>query len=222
MSKCTASVLEVPPCQRRRVQAEFSGGAITSDGGVVLLRQVDQRTGLTERLAAVLPDPRDRARCEHGLRDLLRQRIYGLALGYEDLNDHHALRQDLAVQTAVDRTSPLASPATLCRWENRANRAVAWSLHKVLVEQFIASFVQPPEELILDFDATDDPVHGHQEQRFFQGYYDPYCFLPLYVFCGGHLLVSDLRPSNIDGAQHAWAILALLVRRLRQAWPSVL
>ncbi len=115
MSKCTASVLEFPPCQRRRVQAEFSGGAMTSDDGVVLLRQVDHHIGLTARLADVLPDPRDRARCEHSLRELLRQRIYGLALGYEDLNDHQALRQDLAVQTAVDRTSPLASPATLCR-----------------------------------------------------------------------------------------------------------
>jgi hypothetical protein len=221
MTKCTASVLEFPRCQGRRVQAEFSGGAITSDGGVVLLRQVDQRIGLTARLAQALPDPRDPARCEHRLRDLLRQRIYGLALGYEDLNDHQSLRQDLAVQTAVDRDSPLASPATLCRWENRASRAVAWTLHEVLVEQFIASFSQPPEELILDFDATDDPVHGHQEQRFFHGYYDHYCFLPLYVFCGEQLLVSYLRPSNIDGAQHAWAILALLVKRLRQVWPSV-
>jgi hypothetical protein len=151
----------------------------------------------------------------------LRQRIYGLALGYEDLNDHQALRQDLAVPTAVDRDSPLASPATLWRWENRASRAVVWTLHEVLVEQFIASFSQPPEELVLDFDATDDPVHGHQEQRFFHGYDDHYCFLPLYVFCGEPLLVSYLRPSHIAGAQHAGAILALLVKRLRQAWPSV-
>ena len=221
MAKCTASVLEFPPCHRRRVQAEFSGGAITSDGGVVLLRQVDQRIGLTARLAQVLPDSRDPARWDHGLRDLLRQRIYGLALGYEDLNDHQALRQDLAMQTAVDRASPLASPATLCRWENRASRAVAWRLHEVLVEQCITSFAQPPTELIRDFDTTDDAVHGHQEQRFFHGYYDHYCFLPLYVFCSGHLLVSYLRPSNLDGAQQAWAILALLVKRFRQVWPSV-
>lgn len=221
MTKCTDSILEFPRCQRRRVQAEFSGGAITSDGGVVLLRQVDQRIGLTERLAQRLPDPRDPARCDHRLRDLLRQRIYGLALGYEDLNDHPGLRQDIAVPTAVDRDTPLASPATLCRWENRADRAVAWVFHEILVEQFIASFPQPPTELILDVDATDDPVPGHQEQRFFHGYYDHYCFLPLYVFCGEQLLVSYLRPSNIDGAKHAWAILALLVKRLRQAWPAV-
>lgn len=188
---------------------------------MVLLRHVDRRIGLTERLAQRLPDARDPARCDHSLRDLLRQRIYGLALGYEDLNDHHGLRQDIAVQTAVDRDTPLASPATLCRWENRADRAVAWRFHEILVEQFIAAFAQPPTELILDVDATDDPVHGHQDGRFFHGYYDHYCFLPLYVFCGKQLLVSYLRPSNIDGAHHAWAILALLVKRLRQAWPAV-
>ena len=115
MPKCSASGLELPRCQGRRVQAEFSGGAITSDGGVVLLRQGDQRIGLPARLAQSLPAPRDPARCEQGWRALLRQRIYGLALGYEDLNDHQALRHDLAVQTAVDRDTPLASPATLCR-----------------------------------------------------------------------------------------------------------
>lgn len=221
MTKCTAPVIELPRCQRRQVQAEFSGGAISSDGGVVLLRQVDQRIGLTERLAQVLPDARDPARCEHSLRDLLRQRIYGLALGYEDLNDHQERRHDLAVPTAVDRTSALASAATLCRWENRADRAMAWALHEVLLEQFIGAFAEPPTELILDFDATDDPVPGHQEQRFFHGYDDHHCFLPLYVFCGEQLLVSYLRPSNIDGAKHTWAILALLVKRLRQVWPAV-
>src|SRR5512144_643566 len=139
MPKCSASVLEFPRCQGRQVQAEFSGGAITSDGGVVLLRQVDQRIGLTARLAQALPDPRNPARCDHSLRDLLRQRIYGLALGYEDLNDHHGLRQDVAVQTAVDRDTPLASPATLCRWENRADRAVAGRFQESLVEQFSTS-----------------------------------------------------------------------------------
>jgi len=221
MTKCTASGLEFPRCQGRRVQADFSGGAITSDGGVVLLRPVDQRLGLTARLAKTVPDRRDPARGDHRLQDVLRQRMYGLALGDEDRNDHQALRQDLAVQTAVDRDAPLARPATLWRWENRASRAVAWTLHEVLVEQLIASCSQPPTELIREFDATDDPVPGHQEQRFFHGYYDHYCFLPWYVFCGEHRLVSDLRPRNIDGAPHAWAILGLLVKRLPQAWPSV-
>jgi hypothetical protein len=221
MTNCTPDQFLFPPLKRRSLEVEFSGGAITSDGGVVLLRQIDQRIGLTERLAQVLPDSRDPARCEHRLQDLLRQRIYGLALGYEDLNDHQMMRQDVALQTAVERDQPLASPATLCRWENRANRSMAWTIHQVLIEQFIASFKTPPTELILDFDATDDPVHGHQEQRFFHGYYDHYCFLPLYVFCGDQLLVSYLRPSNIDGARHAWGVLALLVKRLRKAWPAV-
>jgi hypothetical protein len=131
------------------------------------------------------------------------------------------LRRDIAIQTAVRRDTELASASTLCRWENRSDRQASWAIHKVLVEQFIASSKRPPRELILDFDATDDAVHGAQEGRFFHGYYDHYCFLPLYVFCGGQLLVSYLRPSKMDGAKHAWAILALLVKRLRKAWPKV-
>ena len=152
---------------------------------------------------------------------MLRQRIYGLAAGYEDLNDHDTLRWDPAWQTAVERDKPAASSPTLCRLENRAERQSAIAMHQVLVEQFIASFAEAPTELILDFDATDDAVHGRQEGRFFHGYYDHYCFLPLYVFCGDRLLVAYLRPSNIDGARHAWAILSLLVKRFRQVWPHV-
>src|SRR5208282_801069 len=169
----------------------------------------------------VLPDPRAPERIEHPLLSLVRQRIYGLAQGYEDLNDHDTLRHDLVWQTAVERDQVLASSPTLCRLENRADRPVAWAVHQVIVDQFIASFGQAPTELILDFDATDDRVHGQQEGRFFHGYYGDYCFLPLYVFCGEQLLVSYLRPSNQDNARHAWAILKLLVRRLRQAWPQV-
>ena len=115
----------------------------------------------------------------------------------------------------------LASASTIGRLDRAADRAWAWAAHEAMVETFIASFDAPPEELILDFDATDDAVHGRQEGRFFHGYYDHHCFLPLYVFCGDQLLVSYLRPSNIDGAKHAWAILALLVKRLRRAWPEV-
>ena len=152
---------------------------------------------------------------------MLRQRVFGLALGYEDVNDHRNLRHDLALQTAAERDRALASPSTLSRFENAAGRDWAWSVHEALVEDFIASHSEPPEELVLDFDATDDAVHGKQEGRFFHGYYDHYCFLPLYVFCGERLLVAYLRPSKIDGARHAWAILALLVKRLRQAWPGV-
>ena len=152
---------------------------------------------------------------------LVRQRLYAIALGYEDLNDHDGLRQDVALQTAVERDQWLASASTLCRFENRADRGTAWRLHEVLLDQFIASFKRAPKKLILDFDATDDPVHGEQDGRFFHGYYRHYCFLPLYVFCGHQLLVSYLRPSNIDGAKHSWAILSLLVKRLRQVWPKV-
>lgn len=221
MTNCTAEVFAFPACKGRKVEAQFSGGDITSDGGVLLLRQIDRRLGLTEAMAKLIPDPRDPVRCEHRLVDLIRQRVYSLALGYEDLNDHQSLRRDVALQTALGREETLASPATLCRFEQQANRQVAWQLNRLWVEQFIASFEQPPKELILDFDATDDPVHGRQEGRFFHGYYDCYCFLPLYVFCGDQLLVSYLRPSHIDGAKHAWAILALLVKRFREIWPGV-
>jgi hypothetical protein len=203
------------------VVADFAGGDVSSNGGVLLLRAADRRLGLMAAAARLLPDPRDRGRCRHSGLDQLRQRVYALALGYEDLNDHGALRHDLALQTAVERISPLASAPTLCRFEHWADRATAIALNTLLVEQFIAAFRTTPAELVLDFDATDDPVHGRQEGRFFHGFYDQYCFLPLYVFCGDQLLISYLRPSNIDAAKHAWAILALLVKRLRRAWPGV-
>jgi len=221
VTECTQESFDFPACKRRRVEARFAGGDITSDGGVLLLQQADRRLGLSQAVANTITDSRRRASCLHDLPSLIRQRLYGLALGYEDLNDHQALRQDLALQTAVGRDTELASASTLCRWENQADRATAWRLHEVLIEQFIASYRRAPKRLILDFDATDDPVHGQQVGRFFHGYYDHYCFLPLYVFCGKQLLVSYLRPSKIDGAKHAWAILALLVKRLRKAWPKV-
>jgi hypothetical protein len=221
VTNCTQQSFAFPACKRRRVEANFDGGDITSDGGVLLLRQVDQRLGLSVAVTRALDEPRRQASCQHDGMSLVRQRVYALALGYEDLNDHQTLREDVAVQTAVDRETVLASSATLCRWENRAGRETAWKLHEVLVDQFIASFKRAPKKLILDFDATDDVVHGKQEGRFFHGYYDHYCFLPLYVFCRDQLLVSYLRPSKIDGAKHAWAILALLVKRLRAVWPKV-
>jgi hypothetical protein len=221
VTNCTAEVIAFPACKRRKIEAQFSGGEITSDGGVLLLRQIDRRLGLTEAMAKLIPDPRDPVRCEHRRVDLIRQRGYSLALGYEDLNDHRSLRRDVALQTALGREETRASPSTLCRFEQQANRQVAWELNRLWVEQFIASFAKPPKKLILDFDATDDPVHGRQAGRFFHGYYDCYCFLPLYVSCGDQLLVSYLRPSHIDGAKHAWAILALLVKRFWEIWPGV-
>ena len=187
----------------------------------MLLRERDRRLGLTQAIDQVRPDPRHPDLLEHSQLSMLRQRIYGLCLGYEDLNDQQTLRDDPAWQTAVDRDQTLVSPSTLCRLENRFDRDSAIGLHELLVDQFIASFKRPSKHLVLDFDATDDRVHGTQEHRFYHGYYKHYCCLPLYVFCGEQLLVSYLRPSNADGAKHSWAILALLVKKLRQHWPEV-
>jgi len=203
VTNCTQKSFQFPVCNRRIVEANFQGGDITSDGGVLLLQQVDRRLGLSAAVARILDDPRRQASCDHDSLSLLQQRVYALALGYEDLNDHETLRLDLAIQTALGRSEELASSSTLCRWENRADREVAGRMHEVIVEQFIGSLKRAPKKLILDFDATDDAVHGKQEGRFFHGYYDHYCFLPLYVFCRNQLLVSYLRPSKIDGAKHA-------------------
>ena len=221
MTECTQTALQFPRFSRRKIDVSFNGGDITSNGGVQLLRLADERTGLIKAAARAIGDSRRTKSCTHDLESLVRQRVYGISLGYEDLNDHEALRADLALQTALSRDESLASPSTLCRLENRANRNTAVALHKVLIDNFIAAYKQAPRRLILDVDATDDRVHGDQEGRFFHGYYDHYCFLPLYVSCGDQLLVSYLRSSKIDGAKHSWAILALLIKRLRQAWPKV-
>ena len=206
---------------RRQVQGCFDGGSMTSDGGVMLLSALDRKLGLTTAAARCIADPRDPLLITHAVRDMLRQRVYGLALGWEDLNDHQTLRHDVALQTAVGVDREVASSPTLCRLEKWADRASAVRLSELLVEQFIASFKSAPAELILDFDATDNPLHGQQEGRFFHGYYDSYCYLPLYVFCGQQLLCAYLRESRIDAAKHSAAILKLLVRRLRQVWPDV-
>ncbi len=220
MPKCTQRQLDFGRVGRRVIEADFSGGDLSSDGGLLLLRQVDRRIGLTRAAAAALPDARDPERIEHTLRDLLAQRVYGLCCGYEDLNDHGVLRDDLLMQTAVGRDHPLASAPTFSRLENRATRAQAWALHEVLVAQFIASQVTAPAELVLDIDASDVPLHGQQELAQFHGYYDHHCYLPLYVFCGQAMLACVLRPSQIDGAKHAAAVIKLLIGRLRQAWPN--
>jgi hypothetical protein len=209
-------------CQRRKISVSFDGGNITSDaGGALLLRQAERKLGLVADVAQFLDDERRRKSIAHPLAAMLMQRIAAIALGYEDLNDHETIRNDIALQTAVGRDRRLASPSTLGRVERGADRSWLWVAHGVFLNKFIDSFDKPPKELVLDFDATDDRVHGRQEGRFFHGYYDDYCFLPLYVFCGSQLLVAYLRPSNIDGAKHAGAILKLLVTRLRQVWPKV-
>jgi len=218
---CTTKIIEYARCKGRKVQAQFNGGDITSDGGVMLLREVDRRLQLTKRIAAALNDPRCPSKTHHSLLHMLRQRVYGLALGYEDLNDHKTLRKDPAIQTAVDQDQDLASTSTLCRFENWISFDALWDISRILIDLFIESFDKAPQQLILDFDTTDDAVHGKQLGAAFHGYYDHYCFLPLYVFCGDKLLVAYLRPGDSDNARHAWAILALLVKRLRQAWPNV-
>jgi transposase len=221
MTLCTSSEDLFPACKSKKITAAFDGGNVSSHGGMLLLRQVDRKLNLIQEAAKAFPDSRRKASCEHRIETMLRQRVFALASGEEDLNDHIELRKDILVQTAVNRDGLLASSPTLCRFENQANRESAVALHRLMVEQFIASFDQAPEELILDFDATDNPIHGMQEGRFFHGYYDKYCLLPLYVFCGDQILTSYLRPSNIDAAKHAWAILSLLVKRLRKEWPEV-
>jgi hypothetical protein len=221
MPKCTEDQIEFGRLGRRVIEADFSGGELSSDGGMMLLKQVDERIGLTRAAAQVSSDPRDALRIKHSMRDLLAQRIYGLCCGHEDLNDHDRLREDVLVQTALGRVDALASSPTLSRLETRANRAQAWALHEVLVAQFIANHKQAPSGLVLDIDASDIPLHGNQELRQFHGYYDHHCYLPLYVFCGDALLACYLRRSRIDGAKNASALIKLLVGRLRQAWPDV-
>jgi hypothetical protein len=225
VTECNRQALLFSSLGRQEVRADFAGGTLTSDGGGLLLREVDRRLGLVDALTNCLSDPRHPAKVIHEQRTMLAQRIFGLALGYEDLNDHNELRRDPLFSVLADKPpkpdEPLASSPTLCRLENHVERKALARMSAVLVEQFIASFGTPPDELVLDFDPTDLPVHGQQELRFFHGFYGHYCFLPLYVFCGSQLLVAYLRPSNIDAPLHSRAILKLLVARLRQAWPKV-
>jgi Transposase DDE domain group 1 len=225
MTHCNRESLTFSSLGPKSVVADFLGGRLTSDAGAILLREVGERTGLFDAISEVIPDPRNPVFIVHDQKSMIAQRIIALALGYEDLNDHQTLRSDPALQLAAGRVPDeeltLASPPTLCRLENRIERKTLIRIAGVLVDQFIASHPQPPEHLILDFDATDDPLHGHQEGRFFHGYYDNYCYLPLYVFSGNELVTAYLRPSKIDSSKHTRALLKLLVRRLRQVWSDV-
>ena len=221
MEKSQDGSLRFTSSKGRLIEADFTGGQVSSDGGLLLMRETDRRLGLLHAVAQQLEDLRQSGKVVHQTETMLRQRVMGLIAGWQDLNDAQTLRHDPVHQVAAGTDAALASAPTLCRFENEQGRAAAWAVNRVLVEQFIASHAKPPAKLILDFDATDTPVHGQQEGRFFHGYYDAHCFLPLYVFCGDQLLVAYLRPSNIDVALHAAAILKLLVQRLRQAWPRV-
>ena len=225
MTECNQDPLHFATIGTKAVIADFLGGRLTTDAGALLLRELGQRLGLFDALDRVIPDPRWLPMVVHDQKTMLAQRIVAIALGYEDLNDHQTLRSDPALQIAAgkdpDPALPLASPPTLCRLENRVDRKTLVKGAEVLVDQFIASHLDPPEHLILDFDATDDLIHGKQEGRFFHGYYDHHCFLPLYVFCGDELLTAYLRPSDIDAAKHSRAVLKLLVGKLRAVWPGV-
>ncbi len=243
---CTAQRYLFQGPGRREVVASFDGGRISSDGGALLLRAVDQKLGMLERFADCFDDHRAAEWVEHSVEDLLRQRVFGLALGYEDLNDHDELRRDALLATCVgksdptgagrsrerDRGSALAGKSTLNRLEwGLAERAAEDRYRRVAVDTeavdrffvdlFLDSYDEAPEEIILDFDATDDPLHGHQEGRFFHGYYDCYCYLPLYVFCGKHLLCARLRRSNIDASEGTVEELSRIVEQIRERWPEV-
>lgn len=231
---------------RRDVVARFDGGTITSDAGGLLLREVESRSGIIARFASGFVDYRDPELIEHTVEELVRQRVYGLCLGYEDLNDHDDLRHDplLAVlvgkadptgqnRSGVNRGKPLAGKSTLNRLEltptgadagSRYQKIVARhnSLEQSFVEIFIEQHQTAPQQIVLDLDSTDDPVHGHQFGRFFQGYYREYCFLPLYIFCGHYPLCAKLRPADIDASAGALKQVQRLVARLRQQWPQVI
>ena len=235
-TQCNAEQLEFAGVERRRVVAAFDGGTVSSDAGAVLLKQADGAIGLLDRLAGCFRDHRDPRLIEHSVRTILGQRVFGIALGYEDVNDHETLRHDpvfgvlLGKLTAGRKNcAPLAGKSTLNRFElhprdgatryHRIAPEVA-ALERVFVELFLNAHCSPPEEIILDLDATDDPLHGHQEGRFFHGFYDGYCYLPLYIFAGEHLLVAKLRRANIDGSAGALEEVERVIGQIRARWPD--
>lgn len=220
MTKSICSFDGFPRVSNRKVKIDFSGGNITSYGGLQLLSKADRNIGFTRSISSKLSDSRQQAKVTHKLLPTLRQRIYAIACGCEDINDHDELRHDLSMQSAVNRVEKLASSSTVWRLEDNATKEWIVKIHEVLVNTFMNSYDEEPEEIILDFDASDIPIHGNQELKQFHGYYDHYCYLPLYVFCGEHLLVSYLRPCRIDGAKHSGAILKLLVNRIRKEWKN--
>lgn len=244
-TQCTPQTFEFQGLGRREVVARFDGGPITSDAGGLLLREVEKHTGFIRQMARCFTDYRDENLIEHSVEQLLRQRIFGLALGYEDLNDHDQLRHDPLLATLVgkqdpagndrlrkrDRGKALAGRNTLNRLELTPRGAGQKSRYKKIVANqgwieslFVGLFLQlhptPPKRIVLDLDATDDPVHGDQLGKFFHGYYKNYCFLPLYIFCGDHLLAAKLRPANIDGAAGSVKELARIVEHIRSQWPD--
>jgi hypothetical protein len=246
-TQCTPTQLEFHSLGRRKVVGRFDGGNITSDAGGLLLRETEERTGILSGFARCFEDLRNPELIEHTVAELIAQRVYGLALGYEDLNDHDDLRRDPLFAVLVGKEDPegekrvrpqdqgkaAAGKSTLNRLElTPANPTVAELRYKkiimkpekidrLLVDVFLQAHDEVPEQIVLDVDATDDPLHGNQEGRFFHGYYKNYCYLPLYIFCGEFLLCARLRPSNIDASEGTVKELARIVSQIRNAWPSV-
>jgi len=246
MTECTQNSFAFHPLGRRSVIARFDGGKITSDGGALLLREAERATGIVGRFAACFTDHRSPLLIEHTVEQLIAQRVFGLCLGYEDLNDHDALRHDPLLAVLAGKTDPLgehrgrardkgkalAGKSTLNRLEltparaDRKSRYKKITLHRpavqnLFVDTFLDSRDQPPDRIEIDVDATEDLLHGHQAGRFFHGYYDGYCYLPLYIFCGDDLLCAKLRPSNIDASAGSLKELQRIVERIRRRWPGV-
>jgi hypothetical protein len=245
-TECNVEQLEFHGLGRREVIGKFDGGNISSDGGGVLLRETEQRTHILKRFSHCFTDHRNQELIEHTLESLVKQRALGLALGYEDLNDHDSLRQDALLALLSDKADlqgaeryreqdkgkALAGKSTLNRLEltpadadekSRYKKIVAHpaAMDQLLVDLFLESHSEPPSEIVLDVDATDDPLHGEQEGRFFHGYYKNYCYLPLYIFCGEHLLCARLRTANQDGAAGTVEELARIIAQIRSVWPEV-
>ena len=245
-TQCNQESLQFHSLFRREVRGQFDGGAITTDAGGLLLREVEKRAGIIAQFAACFQDYRDPGRVEHQVKELVAQRVYALALGYEDLNDHDQLRQDPLLAVLAEKPDPtgasrarqrdqgkaLAGKSTLNRLEltgeavseEERYKKIALdeaAVDRLLVEVFLQAHREPPPAIVLDLDATDDPVHGNQEGRFFHGYYGHYCYLPRYIFCGEHLLCARLRVSNIDASAGSREELERIVAQIRQTWPGV-
>jgi hypothetical protein len=232
MTDCIQSGFAFEACGKREIVARFDGGTISSDGGALLLRQTDQRLHLLPRLAECFLDGRNQEQVEHSILEMLSQRIYGLALGYEDINDHEQLRKDPVFGILAGRQEleePLAGKSTLNRMElgagtkDRYKKITFWkdAIDELLVKVFVESYAQAPAQIILDVDTTDLPLHGNQEGRFFHGYYGNYCYLPLYIFCGEHVLCARLREANHDAAFGSLQEIRRIIAQIRVAWPEV-
>src|SRR5580700_1478981 len=236
-TECSAKEMGFGRAGGRRVVADFDGGMVSSDAGALLLGETDKAIGLIDRFAACFRDARNPDYVRHEVKTLVAQRVFGLAPGYEDLNDHDELRGDPVLGVllgkldgAAEAPAALAGKSTLNRLEHAPTESGRTRYHKIghdgaaietlLVELFLAAHLNPPRQIVLDLDATDDPLHGHQEGRFFHGYYDGYCYLPLNVFCGRHLLAAKLRKADIDASAGAVEEIARIVAQIRASWPD--